>query len=75
MIPLLSREDAFIRNAGMEILSMQGEIATEFMRKLLGDTDKDIRKFALDILFQLKSPNTTALIAEALSDLDINNLI
>jgi len=59
----------------MEILSMQGEIATEFMRKLLGDTDKDIRKFALDILFQLKSPNTTALIAEALNDLDINNLI
>jgi len=75
IIPLLSSEDAFIRNAGIEILSMQGVIATEFMRKLLGDTDKDIRKFALDILFQLKSPNTTALIAEALNDLDINNLI
>ncbi|MFA7147624.1 MAG: HEAT repeat domain-containing protein [Syntrophomonadaceae bacterium] len=75
IIPLLSSEDAFIRNASIEILSMQGEIATEFMRKILGDADKDIRKFALDILFQLKSLNTAELIAEALNDLDINNII
>lgn len=75
LIPLLSREDAFIRNAGIEILSLQGEIAIEFMRKLLGDPDKDIRKFTLDILFQLKSLNTAELIAEALNDPDINNLI
>ncbi len=75
IIPLLSSEDAFIRNSGIEILSMQGEIATEFMRKLLGDHDKDIRKFALDILFQLKTLHTADLIAEALNDPDINNLI
>lgn len=75
IVPLLSSEDAFIRNAGIEILSMQGEIATEFMRKLLGDPDKDVRKFALDILFQLKAFNTAELIAEALNDPDINNVI
>lgn len=75
IIPLLSSEDAFIRNSSIEILSLQGEIATEFMRKLLGDPDKDIRKFALDILFQLKSLDTAELIAEALNDPDINNLI
>lgn len=75
IIPLLSSDDAFIRNASIEILSAQGELATEFMRKLLGDPDKDIRKFALDILFQLKSLNTSELIAEALNDSDINNLI
>lgn len=75
IIPLLSSDDAFIRNASIEILSTQGEFATEFMRKLLGDPDKDIRKFALDILFQLKSLNTAELIAEALNDPDINNLI
>jgi HEAT repeat protein len=75
IIPLLANEDAFIRNASIEILSLQGEIATEFMRKLLGDPDKDIRKFALDILFQLKTLHTAELIAEALNDPDINNLI
>ncbi len=75
IIPLLSSDDAFIRNASIEILSTQGEFATEFMRKLLGDPDKDIRKFALDILFQLKNLNTAELIAEALNDPDINNLI
>jgi HEAT repeat protein len=63
IIPLLANEDAFIRNASIEILSLQGEIATEFMRKLLGDPDKDIRKFALDILFQLKTLHTAELIA------------
>lgn len=75
IIPLLSSEDAFIRNSGIEILSLQGEIATEFMRKLLGDPDKDIRKFALDILFQLKTLHTTELLAEGLNDPDINNQI
>lgn len=75
IVPLLSSDDAFIRNASIEILSTQGEFATEFMRKLLGDPDKDIRKFALDILFQLKILSTSELIAEALNDPDINNLI
>lgn len=75
IIPLLGSDDAFIRNASIDIMSNQGELATEFMRKLLGDPDKDIRKFALDILFQLKSLNTADLIAEALHDSDINNLI
>lgn len=75
IVPLLSSEDAFIRNSGIEILSLQGEMATEFMRKLLGDPDKDIRKFALDILYQLKTLYTAELIAEALNDPDINNQI
>ena len=75
IIPLLSSEDAFIRNSSIEILSLQGEIAMEFMRKLLGNPDKDIRKFALDILFQLKTLHTAELIAEGLNDPDINNQI
>jgi HEAT repeat protein len=74
-IPLLANQSAVIRNAGIEILSAQGELATEFMRMLLDDPDKDIRKFALDILFQLKSINSAGLIAEALNDADINNII
>jgi HEAT repeat protein len=74
-IPLLASDSAVIRNASIEILAAQGELATEYIRGLLSDPDKDIRKFALDILFQLKGLDIADLIAEALDDSDINNVI
>jgi len=75
VVPLLSSDDAFIRNASIEIISAQGELAIEFIKSIQNDANKDVRKFALDILFQLKGFNTGPLIAVALNDPDINNQI
>lgn len=75
IIPLLRSDDAFIRNAVIDIISEQDETAISLLRPLLKDADKDIRKFALDILFLLKTPFSASLIADALQDRDINMVI
>jgi HEAT repeat protein len=75
VIPLLRSDDAFIRNAGIDILSVQGEKAIEPIRILLSDPDKDVRKFALDAVMQLKNSYGADLIAEALDDADTNIVI
>jgi HEAT repeat protein len=75
VLPLLRSDDAFIRNASIDILSIQGENAIEPIRKLLVDPDKDVRKFALDVAVQLKNGYGADLIAEALDDGDINIVI
>ncbi len=71
-IPLLHSDDAFIRNAIIEILAEQDEKAILLIAPLLDNPDKDIRKFALDILFQLHSPRSATVISRGLDDPDIN---
>ncbi|MEN6489561.1 MAG: HEAT repeat domain-containing protein [Smithella sp.] len=75
IIPLLRSDDAFIRNAVIDIIAEQDEEAISLLRPLLKDEDKDVRKFVLDILFLLNSPFSAAMIAEALEDNDINMVI
>lgn len=75
LIPLLNSDDAYIRNAVIDIVSSQDENAFSSIKALLSDPDKDVRKFALDILFQLRSPYSAELIASTLKDPDINIVI
>ncbi|MEN6348482.1 MAG: hypothetical protein ABFD08_03655 [Syntrophomonas sp.] len=75
LIPLLRSDDAFIRNSIIDIISEQDELAVSLLKPLIKDSDKDVRKFAIDILFQLKSYHSMELIAETLDDPDINMLI
>lgn len=75
IIPLLRSDDAFIRNAVIDIMAEQDEESVSLLRPLLKDEDKDVRKFVLDILFQLNSPFSAAMIAESLDDSDINMII
>ncbi|MEN6461838.1 MAG: HEAT repeat domain-containing protein [Syntrophomonas sp.] len=75
VIPLLRSDDAFIRNAAIEILSARGEDAIDSIQKLLHDADKDVRKFALDVLFLLNDYYSADLIVGALDDSDVNNVI
>ncbi|MDD2620702.1 MAG: HEAT repeat domain-containing protein [Syntrophomonadaceae bacterium] len=75
IIPLLRSDDAYIRNAIIDIISEQDKEAISLLRPLLKDSNKDIRKFTLDILFLLNSPFSKNLIAEALGDSDINMVI
>jgi HEAT repeat protein len=75
VIPLLRSDDAFLRNAGIDILSVQGENVIEPIRKLIDDQDKDVRKFAMDVVMQLKNGHGADLIAQALDDTDLNIII
>lgn len=75
VIPLLQSDDAFIRNGCIDILSRQGEAAIEPLAELLCSPDKDIRKFALDTLYQIGTPKASAFMAGSLSDSDVNNVI
>jgi HEAT repeat protein len=75
VIPLLRSDDAYIRNAAIDILSNQRDATGQSLVKLLHDRDKDVRKFALDVLFQLNDYYSADIIAAALDDTDINNVI
>lgn len=74
-LPYLRSDDAFVRNGVIEILAMQGEESLEALRFSLTDPDKDTRKFILDVLVQIGSSVAASLIAEAMADPDINNVI
>lgn len=75
LLPLLNSDDAYIRNAVIDIVSCQDENAFSSIKALLSDPDKDVRKFAVDILFQLRSPYSAELIVTVLKDPDINIVI
>jgi HEAT repeat protein len=75
LIPLLSSDDAFVRNAAIDILSGRGQSALRCLQETLHNPDKDIRKFTLDALFQINDVYSADLIAEGLDDIDINNVI
>jgi len=75
IIPLLYNDDAFIRNAAVDILSVQGEEAVPYLQDVLHNPDKDVRKFVLDALFLINADYCADLIAQGLDDSDINNVI
>ena len=56
VIPLL-REESFIRNSAMIILQELDSLAVPLLEPLLSDKDDDIRKFALDLLYEIGKCN------------------
>jgi len=53
VLPLL-RESSFLRNTAMLILKEMGIIALPLLRTLLIDKDDDVRKFALDLIYDIQ---------------------
>jgi HEAT repeat protein len=53
VLPLL-REDSFLRNTALVILTEIGEDAIPLLPELLNDKDDDVRKFALDLIHDIK---------------------
>ncbi|KNY26289.1 HEAT repeat domain-containing protein [Pseudobacteroides cellulosolvens] len=72
IIPLLRSEDAYLRNAAIEILQNIGQESVNILGEVLKDEDKNIRKFALDILKQIPTEESSSLVLEALRDTDSN---
>ena len=72
LISLLYSEEVYIRNMAIEILEEIGEKAVEDIASLLQDKNHDIRKFACDMLGNIKNSRATAYLILALDDPHIN---
>jgi HEAT repeat protein len=53
LLPLL-REDSFLRNTALLILQEIGTIAVPLFRILMKDKDDDVRKFTLDLIYNIQ---------------------
>jgi HEAT repeat protein len=72
VVPLLSSEDAYLRNAGVSILQSKGDAALEVIELLLASPDTDARKLALDALSGIGSAQAAGLLVRGLGDGDVN---
>ena len=68
LLPLLRTEDAFVRNAAIEVLQAMPEGVAVHIVELLNDIDSDVRIFAIDILQQLAHPQTPEWLLSVLKD-------
>ena len=67
MLPLL-REEAFLRNSALIILKEMGEFTIPLLPVLFRDKDDDVRKFALDLIFEIKYCNYPDLLLDILKN-------
>jgi HEAT repeat protein len=67
ILPLL-RGNAFLRNTAIIILREMNVIAVPLLRELLKDKDDDIRKFALDLIYDIQKCDYEAEIKDLLEN-------
>lgn len=75
LVPLLESDDVFVRNAVVTILSAHFEAPLKELAGLVDHPNKNVRKLALDTLFQMRNPLAVDIIARGLRDSDMNNVI
>ncbi|HEX8948855.1 MAG TPA: HEAT repeat domain-containing protein [Dissulfurispiraceae bacterium] len=71
VLPLL-RENSYLRNTALIILRELGELAVPLLYPLLKDKDADIRKFAIDLLGEIKKGVDPSKIVAYLADANAN---
>jgi len=69
---LYSEENAGLRNAAMEILVRLGRQSLNVLHAELKSPDHDVRKFAVDILGEIRDSESVPFLVEALGDEDEN---
>jgi len=72
VVTLLRSEDAALRNLAFDIIVKMGKIALPQVASLINDRDRDVRKFAVDILKMMRVPEVEDLLIKALFDGDNN---
>lgn len=72
VVELLKDDDPFVRAEAVEILQHRAEDAADLLIGLLQGGDKDLRKFAIDILTASPHKTPDALLVAALRDEDVN---
>lgn len=75
VLPLLVNPDPYIRNAAMKLLRENQNLIFDYLKELIKDQDRNIRKYTLDALFNYRFKESAKVIREALNDSDINNVI
>lgn len=71
VLPLL-RESSYLRNTALIILTALGEVSVPLLYPLLKDKDEDVRKFAVDLLGDIKIGVNASVIVPLLKDADAN---
>ena len=74
-IALLQNDDPQIRNQAVDTLRRKGVAAIPFLRTVMREGDKDLRKLTLDVLSAIHTGDTDAIYEAALSDPDSNVVI
>jgi HEAT repeat protein len=69
---LFYSDDIYIRNIAIELLILLDEKALPVLKEKLSDTDRNIRKYALDALKHIKGTKSCKIALEALNDRDEN---
>ena len=72
---LLSSDDSGIRNQAVGLLQSRGHAAVPELRRLLAAEDQDLRKFGVDVLSRIETPEIEELLEIALADEDVNVVI
>ncbi len=72
---LLESDDPQIRNQAVEALRRKGARPIPFLKTIMDDGDKDIRKLVLDVLSEVHDGNSEAIYQAALADFDQNVVI
>jgi len=65
-------DDADVRNAAMEVYRVLGERGFPSLEALLQESNHEVRLFAVNILCSIADRGTFPLLAEAMSDTDVN---
>jgi HEAT repeat protein len=74
-ISLLGSDHPQIRNQAVEVLRHKGAASVPFLKTIMRQGDKDIRKLLLDVLVGFQAGATEEIYAAALSDPDTNVVI
>jgi len=71
VLPLL-RENSYLRNTALIIIGKLGEVSVPLLYPLLKDKDDDVRKFAIDLLGEIKKGVDPLRIVHCLKDTNAN---
>lgn len=66
LLPLLRVEDASLRNDVIRALQQMQEVSLPFVEKLLGDSDPDVRIYAIYILAAIQHPRVPPLLMKVI---------
>ncbi|KXG77326.1 hypothetical protein AN618_12230 [Fervidicola ferrireducens] len=72
---LLESEDAYVRNAGVEILSIIGEPAIEILQKMINHPDRDVRILAVNALGESHIRETIRYLRRVIMEDDDENVV
>jgi HEAT repeat protein len=74
-VRLLESDDPQIRNQAVDVLRRKGAQSIPFLKIIMRDGDKDLRKLVLDVLSEVHAGDSEAIYEAALTDQDQNVVI